>query len=460
MCNVSRDEVLSWFPDSRIIGDLPESFSDVSATVAEGHGNEWAFMPISHIFEHDIAADIRAAREAGASAVIVNAADYCETDNFPAILTNGSAWDAFTQLATRRRNAFRGVVIGVTGSAGKTTTRSFTAAFCRGAGETVETFENSGHDAGIRLCETRLHGGCKYGVVEMGIYAPHQMKLHTRQLKPNVAILTSIGSAHVGNFKSRMQLAREKAKVFDRLYGEHQIGVVSRDMPEIELVRSMAHCNLVEVSMQDATASFYGVTADTNSGELKVIEKETGLTTTLSYGRPGKHICYDVLLAFAAARSIGVSPEQCLQGLQTVSVPGCRWRKTIRSGIVYIDDSFNANRESMLGVLDILKQMKGRRIAVLGDMLEQGELSDAHHQQVGYAAAYSNLDALIVYGHYATTSLADTYDDEISRIGHGLKACRAKSISEVKAYLAELAKEGDTVCLKASNAMNLSKVLE
>lgn len=270
-----------------------------------------------------------------------------------------------------------------------------------------------------------------------------------------MAILTAIGTAHLGNFKDREQLAREKIRIFDKLWGDHVFGVVSREMDYLELARKCSRVPLVEVSLKDETAAFYGIVEDVLSGQMTIVESTTGERTQLVIGRPGVHICSDALLAFAAARTVGVSAKQCQEGLKTLFVPGARWKRSVVGGVTYIDDTFNASPASMKAVLSLVKEMPGRVIVVLGDMLELGHGEVECHREIGALAADITLGGLVAFGPLSSTVLADAYDERM----HCQKAIRAHSLQEVCNAIRQLVSPGGTVVFKASNAMRLGEAI-
>ena len=456
--SISIKEITNWIgPLPDVHGDVPSSFTDLVIELGNAHGDGWLFWPATNPI-WDERNNIAKAKDAGAAAVVVDrewAARNGSLD-LPMIVVNEVPYELLKRTVAAKRDSFGGAVIAVSGSAGKTTTRELIAAFLRGAGQVHSTNENSNSGGG--QCTTLLQAPAiaKYIVSEVGICGPQQMKHSCRLLKPTVATLASIGTAHVGNFKGdRLLLAKEKAKIFDKLWGAYPFGVVSREIDYLDLIRQKSNVPLVEVSLEDRTAPYFGEIADVVQGRMRIVESKTGLATELVLGRPGRFMCANALLGFAIARELGVTPAQCLDGLKTFSVPGSRWRKVCIDGVNYIDDTFNANAASMKAVLDAAKSMSGRVIVVYGDMLELGDLSEELHREVGRYAAHAFLDEFITFGPMSCRWMADEYDQGLPH--H--KALRTQTLDGVQQMLKEVACPGDTVILKASNAMNLANVL-
>lgn len=457
--DISIKEITDWIGhlvESR--GDVPSSFTDLVIELGNAHGSGWLFWPATNPI-WDERNNIAKAKDAGAAAVVVDREWVAQNGSLdlPMIVVDEVPYELLKRAVAAKRDSFDGEVIAVSGSAGKTTTRELTAAFLRGAGQVHSTNENSNSGGG--QCATLLQASAvaRYIVSEVGVCGPQQMKHSCRILKPTVATLASIGTAHVGNFKGdRLLLAKEKAKIFDKLWGEHPFGVVSREIDYLDLIRQKSNVPLVEVSLVDSTAPYFGEICDVVQGRMRIVERKTGEATELVLGRPGKFMCANALIGFAIARELGVTPAQCLDGLKTFSVPGSRWRKVCVDGVNFIDDTFNANSASMKAILDAVKSMPGRVIIVYGDMLELGDLSEELHREVGRHAAHTLLDEFITFGPMACRWMAEEYDQVLPH--H--KALRALTLDEVRQTLKNVARPGDTVVLKASNAMNLSDVLD
>lgn len=452
---ITLNQICTCYTDCRLVGEVPGQFSELVLEPQNAHEKAWLYIPATNPL-YDGRLYIDDAVKLGAAAVVIDEAWYAAHPiSSPAIVVKGDAYSLLVNAVRAHRAVISGDVFAVSGSVGKTTTRELLAAFLRGAASVCETLENGNSGGG--QCETLLRSSAsdKYVVSEVGICGPGQMKHSCRLLQPSVAVLTSIGTAHVGNFKDREQLAREKIRIFDKLWGERAFGVVSREMEYIEMARKFAKVPLVEVSLLDSTAHFYGVVEDVLIGRMSIYEKASGTKTHITIGRPGRHICADALLAFAAARSVGVTASQCVEGLKTLFVPGDRWKMTVVDGVTYINDTFNASPSSMKAVLALAKSMKGRVIAVLGDMLELGDQERDFHREVGETAADAFLDALVTYGPLSTSAMADAYDAR--RVKD--KAYRAESIDDVKKILRLVAGSGDTVIFKASNGVRLNRAI-
>lgn len=449
------DQVVSWFDGCRVVGRPPESFTELIVEAFDAETPGWLYVPVVNAL-FDGREALSDAIAAGARAVVVDE-DWFGSHPcpLPAFVVPSNAYQTMVKKIQAKRDSFNGDVFAITGSCGKTTTKEILAAFLRGAGKVCASSETINHGGGQCEILLKVRDADRYVVSEVGIYGPSQMRHSCRLLRPSAAILTSIGTAHIGGFRSQEHLARSKARIFDKLWGTNQFGVISREMAYYGLVRDMAKCRLVEVSLEDASAPFWGTVLDEQSGVMRVTERDTGIQTEMRIGRPGRHICQDALLAYAAARTVGVSPAQCLEGLKTLSIPGARWKTFVRNGVTYIDDSYNACTTAMNAVLDIVNGLKGRRIVVFGDIIQTGNAAEAMHRAVGRKAAMTALEEFVTYGELSSSFMADEYDSCASR--H--KAIRTRSMAELRETLSRMVRPGDTVVLKASGRMRLSEAI-
>lgn len=461
MRGVNLSEVIDWLGgDVEFRGSVPERFSELVFEVADMRSESgFLFLPAESPL-YDCRNEIDKAIKEGAAAVVIDSAwlQEHECPDVPLVVVNEHPYELFMRAYEAKRDCLTMPIVAVSGSAGKTTTRELIAAFLRGAGRVWETSENDNGGGGI--CSLIMQAqNPDYIVAEVGISEPHSMKPYCRLLKPTVATLTSIGSAHVGKFKnSRELLAKEKAKIFDKLWGKEGFGVISREIGFFDLVKAKSNVPLVEVSTLYPTASYYGEVLDESVGVMKISERRTGLQTEITIGRPGRYLCENALLAFAIARELGVTPEQCLSGLKTFSVPGNRWRKVEKNGVLFVDDTFNANEAAMIAVADAFSKMVipegGRRVLVLGDMAELGGLAEECHRHVGESLVGLPIDFFMTVGPLASKFMGEEYEKR------GGVVHRAADTDAAIGILRSYLKSGDVVLVKASHAMHLDSILE
>ena len=324
--------------------------------------------------------------------------------------------DLHSRARTKRR-ALAAKVIGVTGSAGKTTTKELLKTFLALAGRTYGTEGNFNNHIGLPLTILNCPDDAEFLVLEMGSNHPGEIATLCEIAAPNIGVVTNVGTAHLEFFCTRAGIAAEKGALL-------------------------------------AAATDFGVfpAGDDFAGELgghcRVPVPAPALIKTLL--DPARcwppHFDGNAALAFTVASRFGVSLEPARVALESFALPGARWRQTKRDGVVYIDDTYNANPDSMIAALDALAAMPcdGRRVAVLGDMFELGPNALELHRRVFAHAMSLGLQLVIGIGELSSQCLCH-------RVYKEIKSLKKKFRFDVSA--------GDIVLLKASHSMNLGELL-
>jgi len=358
-------------------------------------------------------------------------------DFIPQALAAGAAGvvdgrEELARVAAEYRRALKAKVIGITGSAGKTTTKELVAAFLRAGGFHVHATEgNFNNDLGLPLTILNCPKDAEFLVVEMGTNHPGEIAYLVDIAAPDAGVISSIGTAHIEFFKTQDGIADEKGTLFARLPPDG-FAVVGVNNDRYDRLRAMSAARVVAVDPSD--------------------EAGTRLAAALAPRLPGAHNVSNARLAAACAGEFGVPLERCLAALEDFALPGDRWRVTERDGVTYVNDCYNANPTSMIAALETFAAMPcaGRRVAVLGDMFELGAESGAWHARVLARAAELPLDAVFAVGE-AMGKAADAVA--------GRPPCQAADAAAAKEALAAFVRAGDAVLLKASHGMHLEAVL-
>ena len=321
--------------------------------------------------------------------------------------------DELQRRARERRRTLGAKVIGLTGSAGKTTTKEFLKAFlgCYG------TEGNYNNHIGLPLTILNCPEDERFLVLEMGTNHPGEIKALCDIAEPDVGVIASIGTAHIEFFGTQKGIAEEKGTLFA---STRDFNVVSSSCSQLGVLRSLSRPRLVEVDVS---------------------------ACNLACPLPGEHNRSNMAVAYAAARELGVSHEECEARLADFSLPGARWRISEKWGVTFIDDSYNANPDSMIAALDTLVKTPcdGKRVAVLGDMFELGDKSLALHKKVFDHAMALKIPLVIGVGERSSQCLCHLAYKE-------LKTLKKKFRVDVSA--------GDLVLLKGSHGMHLSELIE
>ncbi len=334
----------------------------------------------------------------------------------------------FGDLARTYRQTLKAKVVGITGSAGKTTVKELTAAFLRAGGFKVHaTAGNFNNDLGLPLTVLNCPTDADFLVVEMGTNHPGEIAYLADIAAPDVGLISSIGTAHIEFFRTQDGIADEKGTLLARLPADG-FAVLARENDRYDRLVRMSAAPVETVSLADAEA--------------------TALGEALKVRLPGRHNVLNALIAYGCARRFGVALDACLKALANFSLPGGRWRVVERDGITFIDDTYNANPTSMIAALETFAAVPcdGRRIAVLGDMFELGDRAAEFHAEVGRKAHALALDRLVTVGALANAN-----------IGGDVQCASAE---EARTALAAILKPGDLVLLKASHGMHLELALE
>jgi UDP-N-acetylmuramoyl-tripeptide--D-alanyl-D-alanine ligase len=364
---------------------------------------------------------------------------------------------ALQDMAHAWRMKSSALIIGLTGSSGKTTTKEMTAAALSGGGTVCATEGNLNNDIGLPLSLLKMSPETTFGVFEAGMNHRGEISVLADILRPQVAVISSIGNAHIEFLGSIENIAEEKADLL-RVLPKDGFAVMSLETTCFSLLARASTAPVVTTSFVTRDADFFGEMVDLERGLFRIFERNRAEPMACSSVLPGLHNASNALLAFALARRAGVGAQVVVEGLNRMVMPGKRWEVVERNGVKIVNDAYNANPDSMRAVLKTFVALpcKGRRILVLGDMRELGAHSEALHRSVGREVATCTPDLFIAVGEYSTTYMAQ------EAIACGFPAARvqlAKTTHEAATFLSEYVCEGDSVLLKASRGMALENVL-
>ena len=364
---------------------------------------------------------------------------------------------ALCEAARAWRLQSRALIVGLTGSSGKTTTKEMSAALFSAGGRVCATQGNLNNEIGLPLSLLALPPDAAYGIFELGTSHPGEIARLADVLRPHAAIISSIGCAHIESFGSIGAIAREKGALL-RVLPADGFAVLCKETACFAQLAEGSGAPVVTTSLLTGDADFSGRFLDPMNGTVCVLERETGVQTVLRSGLPGEHNASDLLLAFAAARTAGVPSQEAAQALLRLTLPGMRWEVSVRSGVMFVNDAYNANPQSMMAVLRTFMKLpcEGRRVVVLGDMLELGGHAEALHREVGRYVAELSPDGLVAVGENGARYLAD----EAVKAGFAVSrvTCFADA-AEASAASKGLFEPGDCVLLKASRGMRLERIL-
>ena len=358
---------------------------------------------------------------------------------------------ALGRLAAAWRAGFEIPVIAVTGSNGKTTTKEMIAAILRRQyGDTVlATRGNLNNDIGLPLTLLGLAAGQRAAVIEMGMNQPGEIAYLTQIGAPTVAVVTNAQRAHLAGMGDMNQIAREKGSIFAGL-GAGGVAVVNADDAYAGLWRRMAGRHpLLTFGIERAA-------------DVRAVVRQQGLTTLLSLWTPvgeaelklavpGRHNARNALAAAAACLAAGIPLAAVVAGLEGFAgLKGRLQRRQGRAGAVVLDDTYNANPDSVRAGIDVLAATIGRKVLVLGDMGEIGEASGQYHDEIGGYAKSQGVDRLLAFG--------DASQQAVRNFGEG-----ARHFCDIEKLIAAVNKQlgpETTVLVKGSRFMKMERVAD
>ena len=341
------------------------------------------------------------------------------------------------------------IVIAITGSNGKTTTKRLVDHVLSGALKGSCSPKSFNNQVGVPLTLFSADADDKYVVVEIGTNAPGEVAQLAAIASPHVAVITSIGEAHIGGFGDIGAIAKEKASLLDHLR-PNGLAVVNIDRREIlpHLDREIRG-RLITIG-SDARAKLHTRDREgTIYGSRFVLDDRFEIELPM----PGTHHATNAMAAFAVCRWFGLDPRVIIDRLATFEPPEGRTRCIDLGDVTIIDDTYNANPASMLAAIDTLCcQKQGRRIFVMGDMLELGEETARLHHAVVRAAMDAGIEVLVAVGQETTLAVG-----ELTRATDAIQVIACNDADTAGDILEEIVFPGDTVLLKGSRLIALDK---
>lgn len=356
---------------------------------------------------------------------------------------------ALQRLAGWARQRWGGSIVAVTGSAGKTTTKDVIAEMLSVGMKTAKSAGNLNNHIGLPLSLLRLDESARVAVVEMGMNHTGEIRELAEIAKPNVAVVTNVGFAHIENFNSIEGIAAAKRELVESLSSDGT-AVLNADDSRVAQFASVHKGRVVT----------YGESADADIRALDVQESATGVRfrigqisfeSTLN----GRHNVSNILAGVAVAGIFGIPPERLTETVRALKPGNMRGERLEHNGVLIYNDCYNSNPEAARAMLDVLAQTPARkRIAILGEMLELGAKAPELHQQVGRYAAERKIDVLIgVKGEAA----------EMTRAAKAAGLAQALFFEDPEGagrFARGLAQAGDVILFKGSRGVRVERALQ
>ncbi len=412
---------------------------------------------------HDYVAD--ALKKGAVAAIVSEVPKGCRTDaSFLRVKDTLEALEALGQGA-RHRSAAK--IIAVTGSVGKTGTKELLAAGLKCQGQAHASLKSFNNYIGVPFTLASMHAGSDYGVFEIGMNHPHEITPLSTQVKPHIAIITTVAPVHMEHFEEGIEgIAKAKAEIFHGMEnGSH--AVVNRDIDTFPILKLEAKLDGIQL----VTFGRSSVEDDTDSVLLECLVAANGTRVKASImGEEiqymlhwsGEHIAMNSIAALTAIKLAGGDIKKASEAMSKLEVPIGRGRReyldlgNANNPVTLIDESYNASPISMTAAFKVLALIDpgrgGRRIAVLGDMLELGKRAPQHHADLALPLRAANIDLV-----YTCGTLMKTLHEALPNDNKGAHCDVSDELAEI---VTDVLVPGDVVMVKGSFGSQMNVVVE
>ncbi|ESZ71897.1 UDP-N-acetylmuramoylalanyl-D-glutamyl-2, 6-diaminopimelate--D-alanyl-D-alanine ligase [Mesorhizobium sp. L103C119B0] len=445
----------------RPLGPMPEGISGISIDSRSLQPGDAFFAIKGEAMDgHDFAT---AAIKAGAGVLVVAEGKLPSLGRLTApMIVVQDVLAALEKLGVAARARSNAKIIAVTGSAGKTTTKEALRHVLSAVGTVHASAQSFNNHWGVPLTLARMPDDCDYAVFEIGMNHPGEIRPLVKMVRPHVAIVTMIAAAHLGFFRNLDEIAKAKAEIFEGIE-PGGAALLNRDDARWKLLDKMARAAGVEHVFgfgENARSTYKLTKCELHADHSDITARIGGQDVTARIGAPGRHMVQNVLAVLGAAHLVEADIGKVALGLADLSAERGRGKRHMlrhpKGPITLIDESYNANPASMAAAMALLNATpvtgEGRRIAVLGDMLELGDHSAKLHAGLAELIVGTGTHTVFLGGP-EMRALADILPDEI-------KTEYRAGAEELKPLLLSTLKAGDVVMIKSSKGIGFSKLVE
>lgn len=394
--------------------------------------------------------------EAGAIAAIVNKKSNikCSDSNRKKLIFVNDTIKSVQNAASCFRKEMGILFIGITGSNGKTTTRSFVSSVLGACLKVGETLGNWNNHIGVPQSILNFDGDEWVGVIEMG--ANHTGEIHELSsiVKPDIGIITNIGYGHIGLFGSLEKTTEAKFEIVDGLNKENGFLLLNGDDQRI----------VKEAARHDVEKVFFGLSPECDFRAVDIeIDIKKGIGFSVEGHRfqlpiPARHFIYSALPAIFLGKRCGISYEIIADTIANLKPVSMRGTIQVKDEVNFIVDCYNANPSSMQNAINYLVDVSEpeSRVAIVGDMLELGDCSKKLHMELGKSLAEAKIGRLVIVGEWASEVAQVAIDEGVKKSN----VCVVKNSDEALEYVNNIVKKGDIVLLKGSRGVHLETIFE
>lgn len=441
-------DIARWSGGELLQGTPADTVSKVSTDTRSLSGGEiFVALKGERYDAHD---HLSEAISKGAKALLVHDLRPATEDVDCAIIRVKNTLTGLQSWARNYRDALGLKVVGVTGSSGKTSTKDLIRAVLSQQFVTTATVGNLNNHFGVPLTILATEADAEVGVFEMGMSNPGEIELLAEIANPNVAVITNVGTAHIEFMKTREAIAQEKGMLAEAIDSDECVILpAADDFTESIRKRCRGQVLIAGLGLGDIQATDLVKSPEGTHFKLSY----HGQSVEVDLKVPGEHMVSNATLAAATGIHLGLSLAQIAAGLSSASLTKGRMEKKVIAGLTFLDDSYNANPDSMRAALRTLQGLSvtGKRIAALGLMAELGELSESEHNALGEAVAENGIDRLLVIGEVGQQIAAGAGDRVETHV--------FEDHAGIADYLRANAGPEDLVLLKGSRSAKMETVL-
>ena len=382
----------------------------------------------------------------GACLVITDSKKYKTSKNKNIIYVNNSI-SALKKITSNILKSFDGNIVGITGSNGKTTTTKIIANVLSKSSSTLKNYNN---EIGMPLSIFNAEQNSKNLVIEMGAAKPGDIKYLSSILKPNIGVITNIGNSHLEKLKNIKGVLKVKSELVSNIKNGGYLVVPNENKEHLKFWEKIIRGKELITFGTEKNADFYAINIKSSikKQEFNIISDKYNIDHKIKTSLSGVHNIKNILAAFAVSYLIENSPKLFNQRLEKNTQVRQKQQKWIR-GSLLIDDTYNANPESVKKAIDFLSNSNKRKVFIMGDMLELGRYRKKMHADVGQYAKIKKVDVFLGFGELTKYAVS----------GYGKNGLFFNNENDLKKFIKENIKSGDIVLIKGSRGIKMERFI-
>ncbi len=390
----------------------------------------------------------------GASIIIASRVDNNKDYNGVCVILVKNTIDCLQKLAMYKRSLYDIPVIAVTGSVGKTSTKDIIYSVVSKKYNALKTMGNYNNHLGVPLTilSLREHDAL---VIEMGMNHLGEISLLSKIAKPTIGVITNVGTAHIGNLGSRENILKAKLEILDGMIDKSIVINIDNDMLNSSVDKLKDNYDLYTVSINnDSMYKAVNIKEDIFSSKFDIIDKDNNILVNVG----GQAFIYNSLVAYSIGDILGIDAHLIKEGISEFKLSSHRLEKKINNnGVIIIDDTYNANYDSMKSSIELLGKVKDKRkILIIGDMLELGDYSKEIHYNIGEVVFNNSIDVLITVGEESKHIV-----DKVLSMGFNKDNIYSfNNESEVSTDMLKQYNSNDIILLKGSHSIGLVNIVD